>query len=41
MTLMREKFNMDYRMDMVYISGIMEIDTKDILRMGKGKKKIN
>jgi hypothetical protein len=29
---------MENNMDMAYKSGIMEIDTKDILRMGKGKK---
>jgi hypothetical protein len=32
---------MENNMDMAYKSGIMEIDTKDILRMGKGKDKEN
>jgi hypothetical protein len=36
---MREKFLMENNMDMAYISGIMEMYTKDILIMSLSKKK--
>jgi hypothetical protein len=32
---------MEKNMDMAYLSGMMEIDTKDILIMGLSKKKIS